>query len=64
MSPDMQKARQDVVIQLDEHLRKADGYTKQEILRKLVAQLPDNFVTCLQLAYDLYKPVKANKEGN
>lgn len=58
---EMTKVREEVVRSLLAHLNKADGYTKQQILTKLVAQLPDDFVTCLELAYDLYKPAKEAK---
>lgn len=58
---DIKQTREEVVSQLLAQFDKADGYTKQQMLLKLVERLPDDFVSALYFAYDLYKPAKEGK---
>jgi hypothetical protein len=37
------------------HLEKANNRTKQDMISKLIAKLPDEYVMALDFAYDLYK---------
>lgn len=63
MEPDMEKIRREVALSLDAQLEKADGYSRQQLIRKLVDQLPDDFVFCLHIAYDFYKPETSTKSS-
>lgn len=57
----IEQTREKVVSHLLTHLAKADGFTKQQIITKLVNRLPDDFVVALDFAYDLYTPEKGDK---
>lgn len=61
MTLEIEDTRRKVARHVLERLEKANSRTKQEIISKLVAQLPDEFVVALDIAYDLYKTEKEDK---
>jgi hypothetical protein len=58
MSPDMEKIRKEVALSLCEQILRSEPYTRQQLVNKLVDQLPDDFVFCLHIAYDFYKDMQ------
>ena len=61
MNPDMEKIRREVSLSLNVQLEKSSPYEKQELIKKLVNQLPDEFVFCLHIAYDFIKVEEKGK---
>ena len=61
MPQDIEETRRKVARYVLERLEKANNRTKQEIILKLVAKLPDEYVMALDFAYDLYKTEKEDK---
>ncbi len=55
MPQEFDDTRRKVARHVLEHLERANNRTKQEMISKLVAKLPDEYVMALDFAYDLYK---------
>jgi len=58
MTQEIEETRRKVARYVLEHLEKANTRAKQEMISKLVAKLPDEYVMALDFAYDLYKTGK------
>ena len=61
MPQEIEDTRRKVARYVLEHLERANSRTKQEMISKLVAKLPDEYVIALDFAYDLYKTEKEDK---
>jgi hypothetical protein len=55
MPQEIEETRRKVARHVLEHLEKANNRTKQDMISKLIAKLPDEYVMALDFAYDLYK---------
>jgi hypothetical protein len=61
MTQEIEETRRKVARYVLEHLEKANSRTKQEMISKLIAKLPDEHVIALDFAYDFYKTGKEDK---
>ena len=61
MPQDIEDTRRKVATHILEHLERLNTRKKQEIISKLVAKLPEEYVMALDFAYDLYKTEKEDK---